>query len=86
MDKEQLIKTRQDLGLYTVNELCGIFCINRRAIDFALNSGKLKYMSPNNKQKLIYLTDFLEYMQEKGNRSTSENSAIATNKDLKGHI
>lgn len=82
--KEQLIKTRQDLGLYTINELSKIFSINRQSIDFAVNSGKLSYMSPNNKTKFISLTDFLGYMQEKGNRPTSKNSAIASNKELEG--
>ena len=60
-----LIEIRHNQGLYDINELCKMFNVQRPFINFAIESGRLKYMSPNNKQKFIYLNDFIDYMKTK---------------------
>ena len=60
-----LITIRHNQGLYDINELCKMFSVQRPYIIFAIESGRLKYMSPNKKQKFIYLDDFIEYMKTK---------------------
>ena len=60
--QQELIEARQKVGLYSIQELCSMFCCGRSKIDFAINSGQLKYMSPNNRDRFVYLNDFLDYM------------------------
>lgn len=58
--EEELVKARQEIKLFTIDELCTMFACGRMHIDNALNSGRLKYMSPNNRDRYIYLDDFLK--------------------------
>ena len=60
--KDNLEEVRHKLGLYSIIELSQMFNCHRNAIDYALNTGKLKYISPNRKDRFIYLNDYLEYM------------------------
>ena len=62
--REQLIEARQKLGLYSIKELCAMFGCGRSKIDEAINSGKLKYMSPNGRSRFIFLNDFLEFNKQ----------------------
>lgn len=61
--KNALIETRHHAGLYSIKELCTMFGCGRAKIDFALNTGQLKYISPNNRERFIYLEDFLSFMK-----------------------
>lgn len=58
---ETLDKARHAISLYTIRELCTMFGCGRAHIDMALNNGSLKFMSPNNRDRFIYLNDFLEF-------------------------
>lgn len=63
MFTKQLVEARHNLGLYSIRELQIMFSCGRETIDFAINSGKLKYLSPNNKDRYVYLKDFQKYME-----------------------
>lgn len=62
--KNQLIEARQKIGLYSIKELCAMFGCGRSKIDAAINSGKLRYMSPNGKSRFVFLNDFLEFNKQ----------------------
>lgn len=59
----KLIEIRHERGLYSIVELCAMFGCGRAKIDFALNTGQLKYVSPNNRDRFIFINDFLVYME-----------------------
>lgn len=62
MSKEEintLVEDRHRLGLYSVIELAKMFSVGRSAIDYLLNTGQLKFISPNNKSRFILLKDYL---------------------------
>ncbi len=61
--KEVLIEARHKIGLYSIKELCDMFGCGRFLIDLGVNSGKLKYLSPNNRDRFIYLNDFLKFIE-----------------------
>lgn len=58
---EELAEARHAIQLYTIKELCTMFNCGRTNIDQALNSGELKFISPNNRDRYIYLNDFLTF-------------------------
>ena len=60
---DKLVEVRHERGLYSIAELCSMFGCGRGKIDFALNTGLLKYISPNNRERFVYLADFLNYME-----------------------
>lgn len=65
LSKQQLLeleKARHAISLYSIDELCAMFKCSRYSIDNAINIGKLDYISPNNRDRYIYLQDFLSYM------------------------
>ena len=62
--KKVLIQVRHERGLYQIKELCAMFGCGRSKIDFALNTKKLKYISPNGRDRFIYLDDFLKFFNE----------------------
>lgn len=74
-----LIKSRQDMGIYSIDELAKIFNISRRSIDKAINNQQLTYISPNNKQRFVYLDVFIEYMNKKGNCLSLKNKQLPKN-------
>ncbi|MBQ8845065.1 MAG: hypothetical protein IJ008_03505 [Clostridia bacterium] len=59
----ELIEVRKKIGLYSIKELCLMFKIGRESIDYALNTNRLKYISPNNRDRYIYLKDYLKYVE-----------------------
>lgn len=61
---EVLIEARHKIGLYSIKELCSMFACGRSLIDKGINSGILKYMSPNNRDRYVYLNDFLKYIEK----------------------
>lgn len=61
--KNELRKARHAIGLYSIKELCEMFDCSRHNIDNAINTGCLKYVSPNNRDRYVYLQDFLSYMK-----------------------
>lgn len=61
--KNRLVKTRHELGLYSIKEICNMFGCGRTLIDKALKTGELDSMSPNNKERFVYLKDFMEFMK-----------------------
>ena len=63
MDEKELRKFRQTKGYLTIKEVCDMFNCGRDYIDYGINTRKLKYMSPNNKTRFIYLDDFIGYMK-----------------------
>jgi hypothetical protein len=63
-EMKELYRIRQNDGLLTISELCAMFKCGRAYIDNAVNSGKLKFMSPNNKLRFIQKQDFIEYMKK----------------------
>lgn len=63
--EEKLRKARHDIGLYTIKELAVMFDCGRQSIDNAINTGQLKYISPNNKTRYVFVSDFLKYSQKK---------------------
>lgn len=79
--QNNLPPARQYMGLYSVKELAEVFGFSRTCIDRAIKQGELAYVSPNNKTKYVYIEDFAEFMQKKGNRTTFQNVAIALNSD-----
>lgn len=81
---QELVDARHGIGLYSIRELCDMFGCGRYMIDFAINSHQLKYMSPNNKSRFVYLKDFLEYMEkEKGNIGTGMTNVALTQDALR---
>lgn len=62
--QDKLEKARHAIELYSINELCIMFHCSRYSIDNAINLKKLDYISPNNRDRYIYLKDFLKYMKE----------------------
>ena len=57
--KEELRLSRRLLGLYTIKELSDMFDIGRHKIDLMINTGKLKYVSPNGKTRYVLLKDYV---------------------------
>lgn len=62
LQESALVKARHAIGLYSISELTEMFGMSRFHLDNALNLGELKYISPNNKTRFIYLQDYLEYL------------------------
>lgn len=62
---KQLIEARHNLGLYSIQELCSMFGCGRSKIDLAINTGQLKYISPNNRDRFVYLKDFFNFLNYK---------------------
>lgn len=62
--QEKLKDARHMIRLYSLEELMAMFECGRMYIDMAINSGKLKHISPNFRDRYIYLADFLEYMEK----------------------
>lgn len=60
--KEELRQSRRLLGLYTIKELSDMFDIGRHKIDLMINTGKLKYVSPNGKTRYILLKDYVNVL------------------------
>ncbi len=59
-----LQQVRHSIGYYSIKELQVMFLSCGRAkIDYLVNSGKLKFISPNNREKYIKLEDFLSCLQ-----------------------
>lgn len=69
-DQEELTKVRQSQGIYSIRELSSMFQCGRSKIDNAINTGQLNYLSPNNRDRYVFLNDFLKYMKRdlKGER------------------
>lgn len=65
MTESELIELRKQIKLFSIGELCVMFNCGRGSIDDAINSGQLEYLSPNNRDRYIYLDKFLEYMQKR---------------------
>ena len=63
MNEQELKKFRIQKGYLTIKELCDMFGCGRDYIDYGINVGRLRYMSPNNKLRIVYLDDFIEYMK-----------------------
>lgn len=63
VNEKELVDLRHSKGLYSVKELCVMFCCGRGSIDYALNSKRLNYISPNNRDRYVYISDFVEYME-----------------------
>lgn len=57
-----LKQARHSIGLYSIKEICEMFNCSRHNIDIALNDGKLRFVSPNNKSRYIYINEFLQFM------------------------
>lgn len=63
-EREALKQARHEIGYYSISELQIMFSsCGRSKIDYLVNSGKLKYISPNNREKYIKLSDFLFVLQ-----------------------
>lgn len=70
MEKKDTIQSdlknaRIAIGLYSISELCLMFGCSRYSIDNPINRNELKYISPNNKTRYVYLQDFLNYLENK---------------------
>jgi predicted site-specific integrase-resolvase len=76
MSKEDLIKGRQEKGFFTIEEISKRYGINRYSVDIAINSGKLPFMTPNNKTRFIKEEDFESYMRYSAQR-IMQNQALA---------
>ena len=63
MDEKELQRFRIQKGYLTIKELSDMFGIGRDYIDYGINIGMLKYMSPNNKLRIVKLDDFIKYME-----------------------
>lgn len=63
MDEKELQKFRIEKGYLTIKELSKMFGVGRDYIDYGINIGRLKYMSPNNKLRIVRLDDFIKYME-----------------------
>lgn len=70
---QELVNARHAIGLYSIKELCEMFNCGRSKIDYGINNGELPYISPNNKDRFVYLKDFLEYAEIK-----KEDSRLST--------
>lgn len=66
--EKELREARREIGLYSVQELRVMFNCGRTVIDNALNTGQLKYLSPNNRERFVYLNDFIEFMKKGGEK------------------
>lgn len=65
-EKKAMVEKRHERGLYSIKELQAMFGIGRVTIDYALNSGQLKWMSPNGSTRFVFLKDFMEWMEKGG--------------------
>lgn len=61
--KEDLVKFRRDMGIFSISEICEMFGCGRSYIDFMINDQKLNYITPNNRDRFVYLNDFLNCMR-----------------------
>lgn len=64
-NEKKLVEARHNLGLYSIQELCSMFGCGRTKIDLAINTGQLKYISPNNRDRFVYLKDFFDFLNYK---------------------
>lgn len=62
--KLMLKQARYNCAIFSIEEIATMFKCGRSNIDYAINSGKLPYFSPNNKDRYIYLKDFEKYLKE----------------------
>lgn len=62
--EEKLLNARHAIGLYSIKELCVMFGCSRYNIDKAINNKKLKYMSPNNRDRYICIDEFIHFMKD----------------------
>jgi len=65
---EKLTAARHGIGLYSLKEICIMFNCSRYSLDNAINLGELKYISPNNRDRYVYLSTYLEYLDKKGGK------------------
>lgn len=63
--EKELIDARHNLGLYSIRELCSMFGVSRYSLDKAINEEGLKYISPNSKNRFVFLNDYVEFMEKK---------------------
>lgn len=79
-ENEMLQSVRHSIGYYSIRELQVMFSgCGRAKIDYLVNSGKLKFISPNNREKYIKLEDFLFYLQNEKELSKQQ---LASSKAL----
>ncbi len=86
MDKnaEALIKARHDIGLFSIKEIREMFPrkdgkpMSRYTIDYLINSNQLKYVSPNGRDRYVFLKDYItattNYNKKKMSPSFNGNS------------
>lgn len=60
--KNKLIDIRHQLGFFTSEELQVMFNCGRDVIYNAINSKKLKYISPNGKNRFIKIDEFKQFL------------------------
>lgn len=65
LTNQELMDARHKIGLYSVSELCSMFECGRAKIDSLLNTGQLKYISPNGRTRYVYLNEYLELLSKK---------------------
>lgn len=66
--KLMLKQARYNITIFSIEELATMFKCGRACIDNAINTGKLPYFSPNNKDRYVYLNDFEKYLKENGSK------------------
>lgn len=61
-EKNKLKETRHQLGIFTITELSEMFKVGRHKIDHYLNTGQLKYISPNGRTRFVRLKEYVEVL------------------------
>lgn len=75
-EKRKLKQTRHQLGIYSIAELSEMFNVGRHKIDFLLNTGLLKYISPNGRTRYIFLKEYVELLGIKLDETKKDSNLI----------
>lgn len=65
---DDLVKFRQNMGIFSISEICKMFGCGRSYIDLMINNQMLNYISPNNRDRFVYLNDFLTCVQNENKK------------------
>ena len=60
----ELQKARHQVGLYSLKELSLMFDVGLQKVKFAVDTKKVKSISPNRKVRYVFLSDWVAYMEK----------------------
>jgi len=76
---DALANARHAIGLYSISEMCEIFPrangkpMSRHTVDFLINSGQLRYVSPNGRDRYVFLAEYIEVTTNYAKKNCRQN-------------